>query len=269
MTITLRTFGWLALVTLFFGVCAQAVEIDQAMLAPLKAAHEAGDIKVYTKEVDEKLTTVSDQALSATDTEYLYQALALLCDAKFPEGQATQKLRREIIKIAENPRSGVDVPTRMKFLWRLTKIPAQAYEALDAVAKKKAILDIAGMVSPSWSALAREAARVRAEPDPVVAWGVQPPAGSDVPPGSDPSAISDPVLRKEYERAIEANRENARVMHERVTLMQTEKRYNESFSRWFRSLLDAGVLTEGEIRKCLQVSDAPKGIIDLVFARSE
>jgi hypothetical protein len=125
------------------------------------------------------------------------------------------------------------------------------------------------MVAPSWSAFAREAARMRAEPVLRVFWGVQPPIGSEVPPGSDPASIADPILRKEYEQALAANAENAKKLNARATLLQIAKRYNETFSRWFRSLHESSVLTEFEIRKSLNASDAPQEFIDVIFSPAE
>jgi hypothetical protein len=260
-----RVFVWSSFLSLILYTCVQAVEVDKSIPAPLKLAYDSNDTKAFSKEVNAKLSLISGQILSAQDIEYLYQALALMCAGKFAEVPATQKIRQDLVSPVEDPRSGVNWPTRMKFMSLLTKIPTQSYQVLDEAARKKALLDIAKIVAPSWSTFAREAARVRSEPEPKVAWGVQPPKGSEVPPGSDPAAISDPALRKEYEQALAVNAENAKALDARVTMLQAEKRYQETFSRWFRSLHESHTLTEGEIRTLLKASDCPKEFIDLVF----
>ena len=54
---------------------------------------------------------------------------------------------------------------------------------------------------------------------------VEPPPGSGIPAGADPAAVADPRLRREYEAAIQANKERFRVYIEQRWLYELDRLY--------------------------------------------
>lgn len=65
-----------------------------------------------------------------------------------------------------------------------------------------------------------------------ISINVMPPPGAGIPPGGDPSAITDPNIRKEYEALIEQNRKNIVKYNEQRRLRDLNKVYQRQAEQY-------------------------------------
>jgi len=75
------------------------------------------------------------------------------------------------------------------------------------------------------------------DPNDIAEANVSPPKGIGIPgiPGMSPELIKDPVLRSEYEQAIEKNREKIKIRNEQLKLRNTKNRYRRIVEKYLTS----------------------------------
>jgi len=90
------------------------------------------------------------------------------------------------------------------------------------------------------------------EPDDVPKINIDLPKGVPGFPGMPPEMIKDPVLRAEYEQAIEKNREKIKIRNEQLKLRNIEKRYFRIVEKYLVSTYSIPPYDNGELHRLLE-----------------
>lgn len=89
------------------------------------------------------------------------------------------------------------------------------------------------------------------DPNDIPEANVSPPKGIGIPgiPGMSPELIKDPVLRAEYEKAIEKNREKIEIRNEQLKLRNTNNRYHRILEKYLVSTYSIPPYANEELSK--------------------
>ncbi len=92
------------------------------------------------------------------------------------------------------------------------------------------------------------------DPNDIPQANVSPPKGIGIPgiPGMPPEMIKDPVLRAEYERAIEKNREKIKIRNEQIKLRNVKKMYFRIVKKYLVSTYSIPPYDNTELNKLLK-----------------
>lgn len=92
------------------------------------------------------------------------------------------------------------------------------------------------------------------DPNDIPEANVSPPKGIGIPgiPGMSPELIKDPVLRAEYEKAIEKNREKVKIRNEQIKLRNTKKMYYRIVEKYLVQTYSIPPFANDELRQYLE-----------------
>ena len=92
------------------------------------------------------------------------------------------------------------------------------------------------------------------DPNDIPEANVSPPKGIGIPgiPGMSPELIKDPVLRAEYEKAIERNHEKVKIHNEQIKLRNTKKMYSRIVEKYLVQTYSIPPFANDELRKYLE-----------------
>ena len=92
------------------------------------------------------------------------------------------------------------------------------------------------------------------DPNDIPEANVSPPKGIGIPgiPGMSPELIKDPVLRAEYEKAIEKNREKVKIRNEQIKLRNTKKMYSRIVEKYLVQTYSIPPFANNELRQNLE-----------------